>query len=123
MKRVKITIEGKEIVAELNNTKTAEAIWGSLPIKGIAYKWGDEFYFYTKTKCSPENPREEVEIGDLGYWLEGSAFCIFFGKTPVSTSNKPRAASPVNVFGRVVHGIEKLREMKTRAGVTVEKMN
>jgi hypothetical protein len=42
-------------------------------------------------------------VGELGYWPVGQAFCIFFGPTPVSTDERPRAYSPVNVIGRV-HG-------------------
>ncbi|MBU4258656.1 MAG: hypothetical protein KKH45_04630, partial [Proteobacteria bacterium] len=46
--------------------------------------------------------RAEVEVGDLGYWPSGPAFCIFFGPTPVSRDEKPRAYSPVNIFGRII---------------------
>jgi hypothetical protein len=42
-----------------------------------------------------------VDEGDLAYWPTMPAFCIFFGPTPVSTGNRPRAASPVNVFGKI----------------------
>jgi len=45
--------------------------------------------------------RELVEVGDLGYWPSGNAFCIFFGPTPVSRGNEVRPASAVNVIGRV----------------------
>ena len=54
--------------------------------------------------------REEVEVGELGYWPVGSAFCIFFGPTPVSTDEKPRAYSPVNIIGKI-HG--ELVELKS----------
>ena len=46
--------------------------------------------------------RADVDVGGLAYWPSGPAFCIFFGPTPVSTSEQPRAYSPVNVFGRVL---------------------
>jgi len=64
-----------------------------------------------------------VEIGDLGYWSEGPAFCIFFGKTPASINEKPRAASPVNVFGRIVSGSENLKDVKSNSGIRVERIN
>ncbi len=66
----------------------------------------------------PENPKEVVDMGDLGYWPPGRAFCIFFGPTPASRGEEIRPASPVNVFGRVegdprvfrgVRGGEKVR--------------
>jgi hypothetical protein len=40
-------------------------------------------------------------MGDLAYWPPGSAFCIFFGRTPASQGDEIRPASAVNVFGRV----------------------
>lgn len=121
MRKITILIGGQRIEAVLDDSRTAEAIWSSLPLKGTAYRWGDEFYFYIKARCEPEQPREEVEEGDLGYWLEGGAFCIFFGRTPASKGSKPRAASPVNVFGRVVKGLERLRGIGTRAEVLVRR--
>ena len=45
--------------------------------------------------------QETVELGDLGYWLPGKAFCIFFGATPVSSRDEIRPASAVYVFGKV----------------------
>ena len=42
-----------------------------------------------------------MEVGELGYWPPGTAFCIFFGPTPASHDQTPRAASNVNPFGMV----------------------
>lgn len=46
--------------------------------------WGDELYGTIPVKIAPENSQEECEIGDIAYWLDGSGFCILYGKTPVS---------------------------------------
>ena len=81
--------------------RTAQAIWDALPLEAKASTWGDEIYFSIPVDVDPENPREVVEMGDLGYWPPGSAFCIFFGPTPASKGDEIRAASPVNVFGRI----------------------
>lgn len=86
----------------MNNSETAKKIYNVLPIETSFNTWGDEIYFDIPVKCRPENPRADVEAGDLGYWLEGSCFCIFYGRTPASKSDKPRAASPVNVFGKII---------------------
>ena len=42
-------------------------------------------------------------MGEVGYWDSGTAFCIFFGRTPASKSdNKPKAIGPVNMLGKVI---------------------
>jgi len=88
--------------AELNESPTAYEIWNKLPLEGRANAWGDEIYFEVPVAMDQESDaRAEVEVGELGYWPVGRAFCIFFGPTPVSTDERPRAYSPVNVIGRV----------------------
>jgi len=88
--------------AELNESPTAQEICKALPMEGGANAWGDEIYFEIPVVMDQESDaRAEVEVGELGYWPVGRAFCIFFGPTPVSTDERPRAYSPVNVIGRV----------------------
>lgn len=108
MRRIKIILDGLEVGAELNGTKTAEAIFEALPIEAEANTWGEEIYFKIPVEPVEEPDREEVEVGDLGYWPPGNAFCIFFGRTPVSTSDKPRAASKVTIVGKLVTGLDQL---------------
>lgn len=55
---------------------------------------------------------EEVSRGDVAFWPSGSMFCVFWGKTPVSTSDKPRAVSPVNVFGKINGDLQLLDSLK-----------
>ena len=99
----KITIEAGEVraEAELNDTETADLIWGCLPVEARANTWGDEVYFDVPVKTGLENAVEVVDVGDLGYWPQGSAFCIFFGPTPMSRGGEIRPASAVNIVGKV----------------------
>lgn len=83
------------------NPKTCQAIWDNLPLDLNLSRWGEELYGSIPVKISEENSQLECEVGDIGYWMQGSGFCIFFGKTPVSTSNKPKAASEVNIFAHL----------------------
>jgi hypothetical protein len=101
----KITISSGDVSlsAELNEGPTARQIWEALPIEGRANTWGDEIYFEIPVVAQQEpDARAEVEVGELGYWPVGHAFCIFFGPTPASTDDRPRAASPVNILGQVL---------------------
>ena len=121
MKTISISVEGITLKAELNDSLTAREILNSLPLEGSANVWGNEIYFEIPVVISrEEEAREEVEVGELGYWAVGNAFCIFFGPTPVSTDERPRAASPVNVFGRVSGDAAQLRSVKNGSTVRVE---
>lgn len=108
--------------AELNDTPTAQRIWEELPIVGRANTWGDEIYFEIPvTVEEAPDARADVEVGELGYWPAGNAFCIFFGTTPASTGDAPRAASPVNVVGRVLGDPSAFRRVTSGATVTLER--
>jgi hypothetical protein len=101
-KKIRIRAREIEAEAELNDTRTAQAIWEALPIKSRANLWGDEIYFSIPLSLKLEAGQELVNVGDLGYWPDGNAFCIFFGPTPVSQPGEIRPASPVTVFGKVI---------------------
>lgn len=101
-KRISITIGNLKVDGELNNSKTAELIYKSLPIEAKGSFWGDEIYFSIPVIANPENPKELGELGDLGYWPPGKAFCIFYGPTPISSGSEIRPASEVNVIGKII---------------------
>jgi hypothetical protein len=118
--KIRIIAGAIKAEAELNNTRTAQEIWQALPIKGRANLWGDEIYFSIPLSLELETGQEEVSIGDLGYWPDGSAFCIFFGPTPVSRGDEIRPASPVTVFGKVIGDAEVLRKVAAGTRITVK---
>jgi hypothetical protein len=110
-----ITVE-----AQFYHSPTAEQILAALPLEGSAQVWGQEIYFSIPLQIEMEaDAREEVEPGELGYWPAGPAFCIFFGPTPVSRGDEPRAYSPVNVFGKIEGGLAGLRTVPQGAPVRV----
>jgi len=120
-KRIRIRANTIEVTAELNDTKTAEAIWKALPIRSQVNLWGQEIYFSIPAHLELEQGQELVNMGDLGYWPPGSAFCIFFGPTPVSHGEEIRPASPVNVFGKIVGDTKLLNQVKQGTEITVTK--
>jgi hypothetical protein len=110
------------VEAELNDSPTAISIWDALPITARASTWGDEIYFAIPVEASESgDARADVEVGELGYWPVGSAFCIFFGPTPASTGSKPRAASPVNIVGRLAKTPDELRTVRAGDAVTLRR--
>ena len=102
MRKILITINNLSVSAELNDSVSANKIWGALPLSGSANVWGDEIYFEIPVSLKEvSDAQQEVDVGTLAYWPLGSALCVFFGKTPASTSDKPKAYSPVNILGSV----------------------
>jgi hypothetical protein len=108
-RRITITAGKVRVRAELNDTATALAIMEALPIEARANRWGGEIYFAIPVEAGLESgAREVVEAGELGYWPPASAFCLFFGRTPASGGEEIRAASPVNVVGRIEGKLDEL---------------
>jgi hypothetical protein len=113
-----------EVSAEIledRNPKTADAIWKALPIEANANRWGEEVYFSTNVKSSLENSQELVDVGDIAYWPPGKAFCIFFGPTPASTDDRPRAASSVNVFARTLGDSSTFKKVRDGERIIIER--
>jgi len=120
-REMKITAGGVEMTAELNDTKTADAIWNALPIEAHGNKWGDEIYFGIPVSVGEENGKEVVELGDIAYWPPGSAFCIFFGPTPASSGDEIRPASAVNVVGRLKGDPKAFKAVRSGEQVILDK--
>ncbi len=110
-----------QVEGELNESPTAKAIADALPVRAGASTWGDEIYFGIPVTAGLEPGATDVrEIGDLAYWPPGHAFCIFFGSTPASHGDEPRAASPVNLVGRLTLDAEAVGRLRTvRMGTQV----
>lgn len=118
--KIKIISGDIEVNAELNKSNTAKKIAKILPIEASANRWGDEIYFEIPLKIEEESSTEIVDVGDLAYWLDGSCFCIFFGRTPASTDKRPRASSAVNVFGKILGNATVLKKIKSGDKIKVE---
>lgn len=122
MKKIKISSGNVKIEAELYDNKTAEAIYGILPITASVNTWGDEIYFEIPIHVElDEGAKEVVSKGELGFWPSGNCFCIFFGKTPMSKGDEIRPASAVNVFGKVIGDTNVLKRISDSVKITVEK--
>ena len=123
----KIIISSKNIgiveaeLSEENSPKTVELIWSALPIKAKANTWGNEIYFPIGVTAKLENARDLVEKGDLGYWPIGKAFCIFFGRTPASKRDEIRAASPVNILGKVLGDPDVFKKIRDGENITLNR--
>ena len=121
MARMRITAGDVTVPATLNASPPARAIWEALPIEERGSTWGDEIYFGIPVHRDEEDAQEVVELGDIGYWPPGHAFCIFFGRAPMSRGNELRPASPAIVLGRIDGDATLCRQVASGARVRLER--
>jgi uncharacterized protein len=121
MQAITINVNDQKYQAELTDTPTAQKLWDALPIEGQANLWGEEIYFEIPVSAPEEaDARQDVDVGTIAYWPAGSAFCIFFGPTPASTDEKPKAYSPVNILGKISGDLSRLKDVKQGAAVQLQ---
>jgi len=121
MSKIRITIGRLQMEAELFDSPTAAKIKEALPLDTSFHTWGDEIYFTIPVESGlDKTAREEVEVGDLGYWPTGRAFCIFFGPTPGSEKGKINPASAVNIIGRVIGEATLFKEVMNENRIMVK---
>jgi uncharacterized protein len=113
---------GKSFEGYFNDSVTGRAIYDALPIRANGQRWGGEIYFGIDVNCElEEGSRDLLEEGELVYWPPGQAFCIFFGATPASGGNEIRAASAVNIVGKIKGDLSGLQDVPDGAEVLIEK--
>ena len=118
--RIRITAGAVQAEGELADNATGRMVAEALPIFASARTWGDEIYFPIPVEAELEDGKEVVEMGDLGYWPPGNAFCIFFGQTPASRGGEIRPASAVTVIGKVEGDATVFRAAASGEAVVVE---
>ncbi len=122
-RKIAVTAGSVLVAATLNDSSTAEALWNALPLEASANTWGDEIYFRIAVNADEEDGASDVvDMGALAYWPPGQALCLFFGRTPASRGDEIRAASAVNVIGSIEGDATVLKQVKSGARVSVERL-
>ncbi len=121
--KIRLKFGTKETTAVLNDSETARQFNSKLPMQVSLSRWGDEYYGNCGITVQPsKEAREQMDIGELAIWPQGSALCIFFGPTPASTDERPRAISPVNPIGVLEGDIEFLKNLPASISVEVDRL-
>lgn len=121
--KLSLRFKSGELEVELLDTPTARALLEALPFDSRAQTWGEEVYFATPVKAKLERDgRQVVEPGTVCFWTEGDAIALPYGRTPISTDERPRLASRCNVLGSIVGDPKRLAAVKGGETVTVEKL-
>jgi uncharacterized protein len=121
---MKLALQFKTVRIELDlaETATSQALARALPFQSRAQTWGEEVYFATPVKAKLE--REACQVvapGTVCFWTEGDAIALPFGRTPISTDERPKLASRCNVLGTIVGDPTRLAAVRAGESVTVEK--
>jgi hypothetical protein len=83
-------------------------------------RWGDEYYGDCGLAIAiDDSARDILEVGEIAYWPPGSALCFFFGPTPASTDERPRAASEVVPLGRITSDATALKSFGSSVEVEI----
>ena len=122
-RKIIISTEKLRMEAILVEGSSADIFWNTLPITGRANTWGDEIYFNVNLQMPLDDDASDiVESGDIAFWPPGSAFCIFFGRTPASLGDEVRAASAVNVLGKIDGDEREFRSVPSGEEVRLEQL-
>jgi hypothetical protein len=106
----------------LRETPTSKAVYAAAPFEARAQTWGEEIYFSTPVSAQLEaDARQVVEPGTVCFWTEGDALALPWGRTPISTDERPKLASRCNVLGTLVGDPKTLGRIKAGEKITVSK--
>jgi uncharacterized protein len=110
------------LTLELRETPTSKAVYAAAPFEARAQTWGEEIYFSTPVSAQLEaDARQVVEPGTVCFWTEGDALALPWGRTPISTDERPKLASRCNVMGTLVGDPKALGRIKAGERITVSK--
>ena len=107
---------------EILSTPTAKALAAALPFESRAQTWGEEVYFATPVRAKLEpDARQVVEPGTVCFWTQGDALALPYGRTPISTDERPKLASRCNVVGALVSDPKALARIRSGEKLTVSR--
>ena len=120
--RIEILINGIKLNGELKDSPLAGKIAGLLPLKASGSTWGEEIYFPIPVKAGMSNPQSVVSLGEIAFWGEGSCLCFFYGLTPISSPGQIKPASPVEVVGKLIGDLEKLKTITGKVEIEIKRV-
>ena len=121
--KLRITAGKLALEVELRDTPTARALAEALPFEASAQTWGEEVYFTTPVSAQLEpDAKQVVEPGAVCFWTEGDALALPYGRTPISTDERPKLAARCNVLGKLTGDARRLAWIKAGQKIRVEKI-
>ena len=119
--KLAVTLGGVSLKIDLLDTPTTRALVKALPFESSAQTWGEEVYFSTPVSAKREaDAQQVVDAGTACFWCDGDAIALPFGRTPISTDERPKLASPCNLIGRIEGDPKALARVKAGDRIRVE---
>lgn len=120
--KLSLKFRTERLEVALLDTPTARALIEALPFESRAQTWGEEVYFATPVKATLEkDARQIVEPGTVCFWTEGDAIALPYGRTPISSDERPKLASRCNILGKLEGNPRELAKIHPGESVTVSK--
>jgi hypothetical protein len=121
--KLRITAGKLALEAELRDTPTTRALAQALPFEASAQTWGEEVYFTTPVSVKLEaDAKQVVAAGTVCFWTEGDALALPYGRTPISTDERPKLAARCNVLGTLAGDARRLAAIKAGQKIRVERI-
>jgi uncharacterized protein len=121
--KLRITAGNLALEAELRDTPTTRALAQALPFEASAQTWGEEVYFTTPVSAKLEaDAKQVVAAGTVCFWTEGDALALPYGRTPISTDERPKLAARCNVLGTLAGDARRLAAIKAGQKIRVERI-
>src|SRR5437764_1991454 len=121
--KLRITAGKLVLEVELRDTPTSKALAAALPFEATAQTWGEELYFSTPVSAKLEaDAKQVVDPGTVCFWTEGDALALPYGRTPISTDERPKLAARCNVLGSLSGDARRLAAVKAGQKIRVEKI-
>jgi len=122
MSRLKVESGDTSFEIELDGSATSQALMKAVPFESRASTWGEEVYFSTPVSTKLEaNAKQVVEPGTVCFWTQGDSLALPWGRTPISTDDKPKLANPCSVLGKIVGDFLILKKVKSGDLIRVSK--
>jgi uncharacterized protein len=120
--KLRISAGATSFEVVLKDTPTAKALVAALPFESRTQTWGEEVYFTTPVSAKLEpDAKQIVEPGTVCFWTEDNALALPYGRTPISTDERPKLASRCNVLGTLSGDAKGLSAIKSGEKITVSK--
>ncbi|MDR0778458.1 MAG: AfsR family transcriptional regulator [Methanomassiliicoccaceae archaeon] len=121
MSSIKIRTRSGEWSAILDGSDISNEIWLALPFSSDINMLGCQMYFEMHLDTKVKGDTNTFEKGDIAYWPDADALCIFFGPTPLSVDERPVAAFPMKKIGHITEECGAMESSGDRTRITIER--